>query len=61
MFFFCLSYSSYSVVVFPFVAKNFFVACLIEQKQKEMRKEQENVRRLIDKVARDLEITCLGK
>ena len=41
--------------------KNFFVVCLIEQKQEEMRKEQEEVRRLIDEVARDIEISCLGK
>lgn len=59
---FFLSYCSYSVIIlFLFVAKNCFVACPIEQKQDEIRKEQEKVRRLIDEVARDIEITCLGK
>ena len=55
-----LSYS-YSVVFFLFAAKNCFVACPIEQKKEEIRKEQEEVRRLIDEVARDSEISCLGK
>ena len=60
--FFFLSYYFYSVIIlFVFVAKNCFVVCLIEQKQYEIRKEQEKVRRLIDEVARDIEITCLGK
>lgn len=59
---FFLSYYFYSVIIlFLFVAKNYFVVCLIEQKQYEIRKEQEKVRRLIDEVARDIEITCLGK
>lgn len=59
---FFLSYYFYSVIIlFLFVAKNCFVVCLIEQKQYEIRKEQEKVRRLIDEVARDIEITCLGK
>ena len=55
-----LSYS-YSVVPFPFVAKNCFVVCPIEQKKEEIRKKQEGVRRLLDEVARDIEITCSGK
>ena len=49
------------VLLFLFVAKNCFVAFPIEQKKDEIRKEQEKVRRLIDEVARDIEITCLGK
>ena len=48
-------------MLFLFVAKNCFVVYLIEQKKEEIRKEQEEVRRLIDKVARDSEISCLGK
>ena len=58
LYFFVIFFFSSTV---PFVAKNCFVVCLIELKQVEIRKEQEEIRRLIDEVARDIEIPCLGK